>query len=340
MKKTLLIDPRSGGDWSLDLLFAGLVKRFGPEGVIDYPYHHKHREPIVFNGDPEHDWGVERRTLGWTPRNDEVKYYDRMSIYWEVQQGNIERVFLDERLESYQLYLNFPFRFYKIPVVVVAGHDRFMNDIPTLRKWYGENLEHIFLDNWRPEYDGEPGVSLFNWSVNFDHYWPVKNRRQEKVYDISFMGYNSHPDRAMFVDHILKRWGHLNNHIFLEREPNTMRGFIQKGQYFDIMAKSKICLNLRGAAENGKTLRFYEIPYVGSCMLTQDSGAIQMHPFVGGEHCMYFRDEAELDDSIDFLLNHDGVIYREEIAQRGHDHLMKHHTIDARTKQMYEVLGG
>lgn len=338
MKKTLLIDARTGGDWSLDLTFAGLVKRLGPENVIDYPYHGKHREPIVFNGDPEHDWGVERRTLGWTPKNWLVPFYDHRSVGEEIVNGNIERIFLDERPESYALYLNTPARFYNIPVVVIAGHDRFTNDIPCLRSWYGTKLEHIFLDNWRPEYDGEKNVSLFNWSVNFDHYWPVQDRRQEKVYDISFMGYNSHPDRARFVDHVQKNWGHLNNHIFLEREPDTMRGFIQKGEYFDIMAKSKICLNLRGAAENGKTLRFYEIPYVGSFMLTQDSGTKQLYPFEQASHCAYFTNEEQLDNWIGHLLSNDHIL--KSIASRGHEHLMRHHTFDSRINQMYEVLGG
>lgn len=342
MKKTLLIDARTGGDWSLDLLFAGLVKRLGFENVIDFPTHTKHREgEIVLTGDPEKDWGRERRSLGYTPYSKLVRPYPTHELKQLIIDGEIERIFLDERLECYQLYLALGANFFDIPVVVVAGHDRFMNDFLTLRKWYGKNLEHIFVDNWRPEYAREPKTSLFNWSINFDHYWDwVRDRKQEKIYDISFMGYNSHPDRARFVDHIEKYWGHLNNHIFLEREPNTMRGFIPKRDYFKIMAQSKICLNLRGAADNGKTLRFYEIPYVGSLMVTQDSRAEQLHPFKHKTHCLYFKNEYELDNIIEVMTNPELAGPREQIAQQGYHHALAHHTVDARTKQMYEVLDG
>lgn len=340
--KTLLIDARYGGDWSLDLLFAGLVRRFGPSHVIDFPAHYKHREPLIYTGDSEKDWGLERRTLGYTSENNLVQSPSENEIFEFLQRGEIDRIFLDERDESYEMYIKLRAHFFNVPVVVVAGHDRFWNNSPQkIVDRFGPQLEAMFIDNWRPEYSCIRNAHIYNWSINFDHYWDPSKRSEllkNKVYDISFMGYNSHQDRAMIADHILSKWGHLKNNIMLERQPNTMRSFVQKKDYFETIAQSKICLNLRGAAENGKTLRFYEIPYVGSCMLTQDTDAAQVYPFQHGTHCAYFKTLDQLDGYIDILVSDENR--REFIAMSGHDWAMTRHTVDARINQMYTVLRG
>jgi hypothetical protein len=337
-RKTLHINAREGGDWGQDLLYAGLVRYLGPGRVIDHPYHFKHRERLEFNGDPSHDWGLERRTVGWTPYNDRVSFYSEDEIRDELRQGNIERIFIDERNESYELYLRLRANFFKVPVVVVAGHDSFQN-LAGPAAMYGRfpTLEAMFLDNWREDYRRFPKAHVYNWCTNFEHYWKP-HRTQEKRYDITFQGYNSHPDRARFVDHIQSKWKHLRLRLELERTPDTMRAYVRKSEYFDVMAQSRICLNLRGAAENGKTLRFYEIPYVGSLMLTQDSGAVQVEPFLDRRHCLYFKDLARLDEQIEFVLESEKRA--QWIAWQGHSHSMAHHTVDARIRQIYGVLNG
>lgn len=339
-RKTLHIAAREGGDWGQDLIHAGLVRYLGGSKVIDHPYHFKYREDHnAFTGDKEHDWGLERRTVGYAPGNDRVSFYSEEEIRDELRQGNIERIFIDERPESYELYLRLRANFFEVPVVVVAGHDSFQSKLPPweVAKLFGKNLEHMFLDNWIELYGQIPRTSIYNWCCNFDHYW-TPHRTQEKKYDISFQGYNSHPDRAKAIDHILAKWGHLKLKLELEREPNTMRSYIRKSEYFDVMAQSKLCLNLRGAAQNGKTLRFYEIPYVGSLMLTQDSGAVQVEPFIEKRHCLYFKDLSELDRQIEWAFESDQR--RNWLAWQGHSHAMAHHTVDARIRQIYGVLNG
>jgi glutaredoxin len=312
------------------------VQLLGPAKVIDHPYHWKHRWDLTFTGDPEKDWGRERGMLGFTPENKRVSMYSEEELRDELSRGNIKRIFLDERDETYALYMKLRANFYDVPVVVVAGHDRFWNRSPEfVAARYGTRLEAMFLDNWRPEYDSIPKAHVYNWCINFDQYW-TPHRTQEKKYDISFQGYNSHPDRARIIDHVLSKWGHLRLKIDLEREPNTMRAYVRKNVYFDVMAQSRICLNLRGAAENGKTLRFYEIPYVGSLMLTQDSGAVQIEPFLDRRHCLYFKDLKRLDEQIEFALESEKRA--QWIAWQGHSHAMAHHTLRARMLQMYAVL--
>src|SRR2546430_2445180 len=106
MKKFLVIDGRPGGDWSLDLLFAGLVRRFGPSGVVDYPAQLKHRAGVpVFTGDPETDWGAERRSLCHTSDNHLILPRALGEIQQMLKCDEIECIFVDERDESYEFYL-------------------------------------------------------------------------------------------------------------------------------------------------------------------------------------------------------------------------------------------
>jgi hypothetical protein len=106
---------------------------------------------------------------------------------------------------------------------------------------------------------------------------------------------------------------------------------------FDIMMRSKICLNLRGAADRGKTLRAYEIPFVGSFMLSQDIDDPGMRQdFQDGTHCEYFKDESDLD----FLINHNlkYEVDREYVAAGGHRRATEDLSVKARWADVLEWL--
>lgn len=337
MSYTLLIDSRPGGDFSLDLIYAGLVRRLGPNAVIDYPAHEKHRrgKPVLV-GDDEKDYGAERSSLGYTPDNHMVLAWDEYPIARALRYGNVGRIFIDERDESYELYLRLKANFFDVPVVVVAGHDRFWNRSPQfVAERFGKNLEAMFIDDWQPEYNELPYTHLINLSINFDHLWE-RPGRVEKLYDICFMGYQSTGDRGMFLDHIQKKWSHLNNHIVLEKRGNTFDRFVRHQDYFTKMAQSRICINVQGASTSGRALRYYEIPYVGSFMLSQRFPAKLIDPFIGNMHCAYFSTIEELDREIEHALKNPG--WREAVAQAGHRYAMTNHTIDARTDHIYRIL--
>ena len=339
--RALLIDARSTGDWSLDLLFAGLITNLGYENVVDYPSHNKHRMGVPkLIGDHEKDWGAERMSLSFTKEHKLLRHWTRADVMEEIRYGKIDIIFLDERRESYELYLGLKANFFDIPVVIVAGHDKFWNESPNFIRtnYYKRNIKAMFLDNWREEYNSISNAYPYNWSINFDHLWDINNREQDKLYDISFTGYNSHPDRVMFVDHIMSKWKDLRLNVVLERRPDSFGLFVNKSEYFKTMAQSKICLNLRGAAENGKTLRFYEIPYVGSCMLSQDTGANQIDKFEHEKHCLYFKDIKELDTLIEDIVFNDAKC--KSIANNGLAHALNKHTSHNRVRSMLEKING
>ena len=342
-KKVLFIDARKGGDFTLDALFAGLVDRLGFENVVDWPASEKRREGIPkVTGDIEKDYGAERRSLCYTPFFNKLKPWTLSEVNNLIRSGEIDMIFIDERQESFELYAHTIAHGAGIPVVVVAGHDRFWNDSPqALFQMYGRNLKAMFLDNWRENYRSLKNTYPMSYSTNFDHFWNVSKRDEyisNKLYNVCFMGYNSHGDRAVIVDHLLQKYGGTDNCLFVEKRPNTMQSFIRKEDYFKKMAQSKICINLKGGAECGKALRFYEIPYVGSYMLSQADNANQVHPFEDGVHCDYFRTVEDLDHLIGLNLDLEGP--REKIAKAGHEHAMKFHTARARVDYIYGCIDG
>lgn len=345
MGKTILMDARTGSDFTIDAVWAGLVDRLGWENVIDWPPADKHREGIPqVTGDVDKDYGAERRSLCYTPHHAKFPRYFQFQINDMLKAGEIDRIFIDERKETYLYYCQTVARFTNVPVVVIAGHDRFWNDSPqVVQQMYGKNLEAMFLDNWRPEYNDIKRAYRMHYAVNFDHLWDHENRQKylaDKIYDICFMGYNSNSDRAAYVDHLVKKYGHEGNCLFVEKRPNTVECFLPKREYFKKIAQSRICINLNGAAECGKALRFYEIPYVGSYMLSQrhdHHGAGHSKGFAAGWHCDYFSSIPEMDAMIAQMLA--DPVTREERAKRGHELTMKKHTARARVDYIYEHLG-
>ena len=330
----IVIDLRDGGDWSLDLCFAGLRKNLGVENVYDIPWKKKHREWAgVVQGYTHSNWGLERRTLGYLP-TDDTRRVDR-----KFDPSQHTRVWLDERMESFQKYRELGLYEAKVPVVVVAGHDRFWNQSPQfVASLYGERLQAMLLDNWYPEYVNLPfRTRRIGWSCNFDHYWTRPTVPPKKDIDIFFVGYNSHPDRARYIDHVIKTFPNLNNHIYLETRPDCFEEFIPKERLFNLMLRSKICLNLRGAADRGKTLRAYEIPYVGSFMLSQeieDPGMRQ--DFMMAYHCDYFCNPDALTKSVEYYLSHDEM--REHIASVGHAHAVNDLSVESRWRDVLRWL--
>ncbi len=339
----IIIDLRDGGDWSLDLCFAGLNKN--ALNVLDVPYKDKHREwEDVVDGKRKSDWGLERRTLGYCGYDDRKSNVpnstELVSLSLLKKRDAVRRVWLDERMESFQKYRELGLdKIEDLEVIVVAGHDRFWNQSPSfVASLYGSKMKGMLLDNWYPEYANLPfRTRRIGWSTNFDHYWERPGKMPEKDIDISFVGYNSHPDRARFIEHVERRWPQLKKHIVLERRPDSFENFVPKSQMFDIMMRSKICLNLRGAADRGKTLRAYEIPYVGSFMLSQDIDDPGMkQDFVAGAHCDYFEDELELDAAIDCALKNDD--WRENIALAGHAQAVGPLSVKERWKEVLRWL--
>ncbi len=284
------------------------------------------------------DWGLERRTLGYTgiPINSREPDSPGNREWF----SDVTRVWLDERMESWALWRKMGLDSHPTTrVVVVAGHDRFWNHSPEfVASLYGNRLEAMLLDNWYDRYSTLPfRTRRIGWSCNFDHYWDRPDVVPKKDIDVSFIGYNSHPDRARYIDFIIEKFPGLNLHLMLETDPDSFSNFLPKSRYFDIIQRSRIALNLRGAADRGKTMRAYEIPYVGSFMLSQeidDPG--MMEDFRPGSDCLYFHDEDSLQRGIEYAL--ECPLEVEDIAYSGHQRAINELSVTARWHDVLQWL--
>lgn len=336
--KKYIIISREGGDFSMDLIFAGLVRKFGKENVIDYPPRDKHRQgkPKLI-GDHEKDYGVERRSLCYVDGCEDLKKWTRQEVLKELFSNNVECIFLDETNESYSHYKELMVVPNKAMDVVIAGHDNLRTSIDTLRERFSGNKTRFFIDDWQKEYEKYDRTHLINLSCNFDHLWDVSKREEllkNKIYDICFIGYNSNPARKLIIDHVKNKWGHLNNCLIFEERPNMFDKFVRHDTMFKLMAQSKICLNLPGASTSRRALRYYEIPYVGSYMLNMKTPTVYLHPYKDID----FDSPESFDKMVEFALNNPDL--REKKSKQMHDEHMKYNTVDARINYIIEVLNG
>jgi hypothetical protein len=327
----------------MDLVYAGLCRRFGFDRVVDYPAHAKHRRGRpVLTGDPERDYGLERGSLCYVSGCEATPAHSLQEVASMALAGEFDYVFLDETDEAFVRFISvFATGHRRTRVVVVAGHDRFRGDPAAVQMRFGQRLAAMFIDDWLPQYDGLPRTHLMNLSINFDHLW-TSDRRDEfladKRYDVCFVGYNSHPVRKLVVDHVRMRWGHLNNHIVLEERPDTFSDFVRHDRLFETMARSRVCLNLPGASTGGRALRFYETPYVGSFMLSARFPAKLIDPPEEDRHCAFFDSLAELDRNIGWALEEE--LTREMMAAECHDLFLRKHSVDARMDYVFNILEG
>lgn len=322
----------------MDLIFAGLIRKFGKENVIDYPPRKKFRQgkPTLV-GDHEKDYGAERRSLSYVEGCESLCEWSRPEIISEIMKGNIETVFLDETQNSFmhlaELFVSTG-KEREVKIAVIAGHDSFRGEPSVvLDRRFGGHCT-MFIDDWKPGYNELKNTHLTNLSCNFDHLWNVSKREeylQNKVYDICFIGYNSNPVRKVVIDHVKSKWGHLNNCIIFEERQDKFDNFVRHDEMFRMMAQSRICLNLPGASTGGRALRYYEIPHVGSAMLTMRVQAKLLDPQMGEQ----FSSLQELDEKIEQLLE-DGNFNR-GVASRDYINSSMHH-VDARMDYVFKIL--
>jgi len=334
----------------MDLCFSGLVKKFGVDHVIDIPANDKHRQGLpVLVGDDEKDYGVERRSLCYVSGCESMRHWTVSDIRREYVMGNIVYIFMDETDWSFEQYLKVFGPLAKMirrkDIIVIAGHDSYRGNPMLTDERFDSSLKAQFIDDWNSMYDvimaaGDTIAPLYvtNLSCNFDHLWSNQRRYAHPKNDICFIGYNSNPIRKVVIDHVRSNWSHLDNAIVLEERHDMFNKFIRHSQMFDMMANSKICLNLPGASTGGRALRFYEIPFVGSYMLTKRFDAVVLDPPRHRVHCSYFDTLDELDEEIDWALKN--PMERREIAERGASHFAAHHTDVARIDYIFGKLDG
>jgi hypothetical protein len=103
------------------------------------------------------------------------------------------------------------------------------------------------------------------------------------------------------------------------------------GSYLEELQAAKLVLNLRGVGHD--TLRYWETPAVGTCMVSTLPPIDIPHNFEDGKHVVFIKpDLSDLIDTLKALLDDDTV--RETIATQGHAFALAHHTHIHRARQL------
>lgn len=100
----------------------------------------------------------------------------------------------------------------------------------------------------------------------------------------------------------------------------------------DILFRSKVSVNVVGAGYD--CARYWEILASGAMLLTQELEIEMPFPFVSGDTCIIFKTMDDLDEKIDLLFSSPGLI--QTVAERGYQHLLKHHTTRARAQYLLD----
>lgn len=108
-----------------------------------------------------------------------------------------------------------------------------------------------------------------------------------------------------------------------------------KGDYNRMISKAKIGVSARGVGWD--TYRYWETPYFGALLLSQEVGLVIPGDFQPDREAVYFRSPEEMALKIDQLLYDPGRL--EGIAQAGREAVLSRHLSKHRAERVLEACG-
>ena len=150
---------------------------------------------------------------------------------------------------------------------------------------------------------------------------------QNHKYDVAFWAGESHPIRTRALELLQGQFDCAENGTI---KGENMYSFKRKGNtYLQELGKCRINLSLRGGGFD--TLRYWEIPAVGSMLISEKPDIVIPHNFEHQKSAI-FCDPALTDllDLASYYLKHKEK--RRKIAQQGKEQLIKYHTDISRAK--------
>lgn len=156
-----------------------------------------------------------------------------------------------------------------------------------------------------------------------------------KTLDIFALFGNTYPFRSKIVKFLLEQ-NYPNSYIGIDKgqlpwqDDNRFDILPLKSyqEYLETMASAKINIVIRGHGRD--TVRYWEAASFETLMLIKDPGIIIPNPYIDKVHCVYFNNEKDLKEKIDYYLLHEDE--RLVIAKACREHTLKYHTNVQRVK--------
>jgi spore maturation protein CgeB len=220
--------------------------------------------------------------------------------YWIDDPTNFERSLVNAR--SYQFY--------------------FTNDLGSVARYRAEGVERIYH---------------LPSSADIDTFHPLPEAAP--VADISFVGTRASRREAVLADlQDLDLLVYGSGWRCSALRKSCVRPEVFGSGTNQVFNRSRINLNIHSVWTQGTAmnLRLYEVPAAGGFLLTEWVSEIDS-AYKEGEHLVCWRDPKELREKIAYYLSHDEE--RWAVAQRGHEHFLRHHTYAARVRRLLDCLG-
>jgi len=173
-----------------------------------------------------------------------------------------------------------------------------------------------------------PNVSPLPFAFNFD--WLDKLKPSvAKKYDVAFWAVASHPIRQKALDLIKDRWDCAQNGTGVHP---SIKQYKRTGKfYLEELKACKIALNFRGSGWD--TLRYWEIPAMGSFMISPKPGITIPHEFISELEVVHCKDDlSDLVELCNYYLKNDEL--REKIARNGLSKMYLYHQDKHRAQEL------
>jgi SAM-dependent methyltransferase len=125
--------------------------------------------------------------------------------------------------------------------------------------------------------------------------------------------------------------GTTNERAYSETRPKSEA--IETPLYRQLLRRSRISVSVAGAGYD--TARFWEILAARAMLFTQQLDIVIPQGFTDGHDCVTFRSLDEFDEKLVFYMNRPELVA--QIAERGHQRLLAHHTTQARAQQFLDA---
>lgn len=277
--------------------------------VVDYPQNHTFHFRVVqpCKGDCENGPCTIPGPVGCSnhPAHISMLYLDAMDHKWDLVVTN--NGYGHEKLHRALSRAG-------VPIAALDLGDSPSDSYNAWHKVIGSSNFSFFR---REYYRGQPGLPL-PYS-----YYEVPELCEEKEHSVAFLYRPTNPLRQQLAADI-------------EDFPDAIIGEYPHYEYLQKIARSKFAVAIRGAGWD--TLRYWEIPALGSVLCRQPSPIEIPNDFQDGVNCVEFNTITELKEKIDYYIKRPAVYNK--MRQDSLQHFQKFHTTEARARQLLEAVCG
>ena len=340
MRVLFLTDPAP--DYLADLTYIGLCRILGNEHVVDFPSKQTYHEP--------------HHRVHYIPQV-AAHGYGEQDILALLRGGAFDLAILSSPRAAVVAALRGLAKHVSLPPLVLLDGE----DDSSIREdlWEQSGAVLYFKRELHKNRKVKHRERLMALSLSIVRDQLPTYAPAERVLDVSYAGRVSHPRRKQAVD-LLSGAPNLRFEGYLyadntDRQSKILTGLprlwaklmgdplvpvhrrgtkLDPEAYYQLMTRSKMALSVRGGGFD--TLRYWEIPAMNTVLLSEESDIEIVNNFVHGYSALFFKpDLSNLVSLVQTYANEPRLCA--DIAQRGMDHLMRHHTCEKRAEYLINM---